>query len=73
MRDKNDFEKTAKYWTEIYANGSESAQPPAAGGQGKAGQTDDKADPVLLAGLKREHVDQFVNMVSVRGGAEFVQ
>lgn len=62
LRDKNDFEKTARYWTEIYANGSESAKPPAA--QAKQGQTDEKADPILLAGLKKEHVDQFVNMVS---------
>lgn len=63
LRDKEDFEKTARYWTEIYANGSESAQPPTTTA-GKPGQADDKADPVLLAGLKREHVDQFVNMVS---------
>ncbi len=61
LRDKDDFEKTARYWTEIYANGSESAQPPTKA-QSKTGQTDDKADPILLAGLKREHVDQFVNM-----------
>ncbi|SAM68148.1 probable UBC1-E2 ubiquitin-conjugating enzyme [Ustilago bromivora] len=56
LRDKNDFEKTARSWTEVYANGSESAQPPS------KGQTDDKADPILLAGLKKEHVDQFANM-----------
>lgn len=62
LRDRDDFEKTARYWTEIYANGSESAQPPA-NAQGKTGQTNEKADPILLAGLKREHVDQFVNMV----------
>ncbi|ETS63765.1 hypothetical protein PaG_02083 [Moesziomyces aphidis] len=60
-RDKDDFEKTARYWTEIYANGSESAQPPS-GANGKTAQADDKADPILLAGLKKEHVDQFVNM-----------
>lgn len=63
LRDKDDFEKTARYWTEIYANGSESAQPPA-NAQNAAGKTDDKVDPILLAGLKKEHVDQFVNMVS---------
>jgi ubiquitin-conjugating enzyme (huntingtin interacting protein 2) len=63
-RDKDDFEKTARYWTEIYANGSESAQPPS-GANGKTAQADDKADPILLAGLKKEHVDQFVNMVSL--------
>ena len=72
LRDKNDFEKTARYWTEIYANGSESAQPPSAA-QVKPGQTDEKADPVLLAGLKKEHVNQFVNMVSRPPMANFLQ
>lgn len=70
LRDRNDFEKTARYWTDIYANGSESAKPPAAeattttaASGGKAAQA--KADPILLAGLKNEHVSQFVNMVSI--------
>lgn len=71
LRDRNDFEKTARYWTDIYANGSESAKPPAsaattttAGNNGQAAQA--KVDPILLAGLKVEHVLQFVNMVCRR-------
>ncbi|KAK0522501.1 Ubiquitin-conjugating enzyme E2 1 [Tilletia horrida] len=92
LSDQAAFVRTAKYWTEIYANGSESARPPREGGKsgatagagagagangsaaggangsaavgGRAGANGDGAgpDPIMLAGLKREHVEQFENM-----------
>lgn len=73
LSDKKGFEETAKYWCKIYADGSQSARPPkasenssrgskgktsAAGGSGKNGEEDE----ALLAGLKVEHVNQFVGM-----------
>ncbi|CAD7067400.1 unnamed protein product [Tilletia caries] len=100
--DQAQFRATAKYWTEIYANGSESARPPrqgvngagvgaangiavagasggdssaagaaagagrgagsSAGGVGGSGGAA-APDPILLAGLKKEHVEQFEHMV----------
>ena len=47
LRDKDDFEKTARYWTETYANGSESAQPP-----NKSGQTGEKGGSDLAGGAE---------------------
>ncbi|KAN0063568.1 Ubiquitin-conjugating enzyme E2 1 [Thecaphora frezii] len=62
MSDKADFEATAKYWTEIYANGSESARPPETTAAGNKAVASKQEDPALVAGLKLEHVAQFVNM-----------
>ncbi|PWY98775.1 putative UBC1-E2 ubiquitin-conjugating enzyme [Testicularia cyperi] len=63
LRDRKDFEKTAKYWTEIYANGSESAKPPTTtASNGTRSVAAGQADHILLAGLKPEHVSQFVSM-----------
>lgn len=66
LADTDDFLKTARYWTETYANGSESARPPDASAESgteanaEAGNNDD----AKRAGLKPEHVEQFCNMVS---------
>ncbi|KAE8268598.1 hypothetical protein A4X09_0g3743 [Tilletia walkeri] len=88
LSDQAAFKATAKYWTEIYANGSESARPPkgvgngiagvvgVGGGAGKEGAAANGAgaggsgsgsgsgapDPIMLAGLKKEHVEQFEHM-----------
>jgi len=77
LSDQAAFQRTAKYWTEIYANGSESARPPREGGAGPsaAGKANGSAsgagkgsaaaeapDPIMLAGLKRDHVEQFESM-----------
>ncbi|PWN51110.1 hypothetical protein IE53DRAFT_368346 [Violaceomyces palustris] len=65
LSDRADFERTARYWTEIYANGSESARPPNADDDAAAlarRKKGVKEDPALVAGLKLEHVEQFVNM-----------
>ncbi|EPQ26265.1 uncharacterized protein PFL1_06200 [Pseudozyma flocculosa PF-1] len=67
MSDKADFEKTARYWTEIYANGSESARPPETTSAGPKAASAKQEDPALVAGLKLEHVAQFVNMGFERG------
>lgn len=67
LADADNFAKTARYWTEIYANGSESARPPTTSAESgteanaEAGANDD----AKRAGLKPEHVEQFCNMVSV--------
>ncbi|PWN19081.1 putative UBC1-E2 ubiquitin-conjugating enzyme [Microstroma glucosiphilum] len=58
LTDKSSWEQTARYWTDIYANGSESARPPELTG-GAAGGAD---DDVKRAGLKKEHVEQFCGM-----------
>lgn len=69
LSDKKGWEETARYWTEIYANGSESARPPettaGSGGGVDAGGADDDAKK---AGLKPEHVEQFCSMVRWRRG-----
>lgn len=68
MSDRAGFEQTARYWTEIYANGSESARPPPTTSAGSgASNAEERTDAALLAGLKPEHVEQFAGMVS---GAE---
>jgi ubiquitin-conjugating enzyme (huntingtin interacting protein 2) len=81
--DKADFERTAQYWTQTYADGSQSARPPskrgtgtsasggklttaapggaAAGAAASAGRAQEE-DLIQKAGLKREHVEQFVGM-----------
>ncbi|CAO1613775.1 unnamed protein product [Sympodiomycopsis kandeliae] len=58
LSDKKSWEETARYWTDIYANGSESARPP----ETSAGQDDVDDDEVKKAGLKTEHVELFCNM-----------
>ncbi|KAK0548228.1 Ubiquitin-conjugating enzyme E2 1 [Tilletia horrida] len=75
LSDQAAFQRTAKYWTEIYANGSESARPPPKGGkqaeangnaapgsENGAAQAESAPDPIALAGLKKEHVEQFESM-----------
>ena len=82
LSDKEGFERTARYWTKTYADGSQSARPPAKGGSGQVVTTaqssesttsnaaeaearrkkEEAEDPILKAGLKKEHVQQFVGM-----------
>lgn len=70
MSDQKGWEETAKYWTECYANGSESARPPEAGSAGAGaarkatGEEGDVEEAAAKAGLKVEHVQQFSAMVS---------
>lgn len=75
MSDHKGWEETARYWTEIYANGSESARPPEASasssrraGKGADGAVvEEEQDEAIKAGLKVEHVDQFAAMVGSKG------
>ncbi len=52
MTSKSSFEKTARYWTMIYAGG------PGEDGAGKPGK-DAAQDEIAMAGLDRAHVAQF--------------
>ncbi len=80
LADRADWERTARYWTTTYADGSQSAKPPAQKttaanalpGQGSGvrrgaelpsqQRQPQEEDPIEKAGLRREHVEQFVNM-----------
>ncbi|KDN46991.1 putative UBC1-E2 ubiquitin-conjugating enzyme [Tilletiaria anomala UBC 951] len=65
-RDREDFERTARYWTQTYADGSQNARPPPAAiaidTSGRTGGGKENEDAILEAGLKKEHVEQFVGM-----------
>ena len=67
LSDRDGFDHTARYWTQIYANGSESARPPSPSPSAKhagagAGAGAGAEDPAKVAGLKIEHVDGFTSM-----------
>jgi len=48
---KRSFEETARYWTQVYAEGSTS--------RGKTAAKEPPKDEVAIAGLEKAHVDQF--------------
>ncbi|CAO1635351.1 unnamed protein product [Parajaminaea phylloscopi] len=71
LSDKAGWEETARFWTEIYANGSESARPPEQGSstsaqastsRQSAGEETNEGADAKRAGLKPEHVDGFAAM-----------
>lgn len=52
MTSKASFEETARYWTQIYANG------PGKSGA-KLGKQGSAKDEIVMAGLDKAHVEQF--------------
>ncbi|KAG8927585.1 hypothetical protein FRC03_010492 [Tulasnella sp. 419] len=58
MTSRSSFNDTARYWTEIYANGPSKSS---------AAQEPSEMDEVAIAGLEKAHVDQFESLGFERG------
>jgi len=65
LTDRNAFNSTAKYWTEVYANAPKSTSSSSTDklpANGKSAAQPKEIDEIQLAGLNPVHVNQFVNM-----------
>jgi len=64
MTSKQSFNDTARYWTQIYAGGSEVSGAVKGNKVVKSGTDQDE---ISMAGLEKAHVDQFESLGFPRG------
>lgn len=64
--DRAGFESTAKFWTECYAKGPDAGSKQTSANPAHLRAAKGNVDPIAAAGLRKEDVEKFQNMVRVR-------